>query len=636
MAIATRADAHAAAGAGTVRLTAAQALVRYLSVQHSERDGVRRRLIPGIFGIFGHGNVAGLGQALQEHGEALRFHQPKNEQSAVHAAIGFAKASDRLATLACTASIGPGSTNFVTGAGTATVNRLPVLLLPSDTFANRRPGNVLQQLEAPYAPDLTVNDTLRPVSVFFDRIARPEQLLTALPEAMRALLDPASTGAVTVALHQDVQGEAYDYPAHFFAERTWTVARRPPAAEQLAAAVELLAGAQRPLIVAGGGVRYSGAQAALAELSERFGIPVCETSAGKGVLPSGELLLGGVGVNGTAAATEIAREADVVLCVGTRLTDFTTASRSLFAHPDVRFVGVNVCEPDAYKLGAAPLVADARLALEALAERLGARGWAAPEAHRARVRAAIDGWRETLDADLAPREGERLTQAQAFRVLNEVSRAGDVIVAAAGSPPGDLLKTWDCANGTTAHIEFGFSCMGHELPAGLGWRLAAPDAGEVYVVIGDGTYLMANTELVTAAQEGLDVTVVLLVNGGYQSIHGLQRQTTAESFGNEFRHPGPDGRLSGETVAVDYAANAASLGARTFEAHDAEQLRAALHEARAVRGPVAVVVHVDPRRALPHSGAWWDLGVAQSSAREGVRAAAAEHERGAATQRLYY
>jgi len=620
-----------------LRLTAAQALVRYLSAQFSERDGVRRRVIPGIFGIFGHGNVAGLGQALQEHGEDLRFYQPKNEQSAVHAAIGFAKASDRLATLACTASIGPGSTNLVTGAATATINRLPVLLLASDTFATRRQGPVLQQLEAPHGADLTVNDALRPVSTFFDRITRPEQLLTALPDAMRVLLDPAQTGAVSLALHQDVQGEAYDYPAHFFASRTWIVARRPPAEEELAAAVELIRRAERPLIIAGGGVRYAGAQAQLGALAERLGVPVCETSAGKGVTPAGELLLGGIGVNGTRAANQIARDADLVICVGTRLTDFTTASHSLFADPGVRFVGLNVCSSDAYKLGAVPVVADARLSLAALTERLAEAGWATSEAYRAAARDRITAWRDELEEDLRPRPGERLTQGLALQVINDAARPGDVVVGAAGSAPGDLLKLWDGTGGAGAHIEFGFSCMGHELPAGLGYRLAyGGDEREIVVVIGDGTYLMANTELVTAVQEGLKVTLVIVVNGGYQSIHGLQHATTAESFGNEFRHRGDDDRLSGDLVCIDYAANVRSLGCEALEARDPAELRDALAAAREARGPVAIVTHVEPRRGLLHTGAWWDIGVAQVSTRAEVRRIAAARAAGAETQRLYY
>jgi 3D-(3,5/4)-trihydroxycyclohexane-1,2-dione acylhydrolase (decyclizing) len=620
------------AGRGSVRLTAAQAVVRFLQTQYSERDGARRRAIPAMFGIFGHGNVAGIGQALAEYGGALPYFQPKNEQSMVHAAIGYAKATRRAATLACTASIGPGSTNMVTGAATATTNRLPVLLLPADTFATRRQGPVLQQLEHPVSADASVNDCLRPVSRYFDRIARPEQLLTALPEAMRVLLDPAETGAVTIALHQDVQGEVFDFPAELFAPRVWRIARRPPANEELAAAIEALRGARRPLIVAGGGVIYSQASSELAALAGRCGIPVAETSAGKGSMEPGELLLGGIGVNGTGAANRIAAEADVVLCVGTRLSDFTTASHSLFQEPAVRFVGVNVCAADAYKLGALPVVADARLALVEL-ER-GLAGYAAE--HGDAIRAARAGWQSTVEADLAPRAGEGMTQAHVYRTLNEELRPGDWLVAAAGSPPGDLLKAWLVAPGSFAHIEFAYSCMGHEIPAGLGIRMARPDAGEIFVVIGDGTYLMANTELVTAVQEGLKVTVVVLVNGGYQSIHGLQRASTGTSFGNEFRHRRPGASApEGEPVAIDYAANAASLGCAAVDAGDVDGLRVALAAARAEPRPSLIACRVEPLRSLPSGGAFWDLGVPRASERDEVRRRAAEHLARARRQRPY-
>ncbi|MGH2764109.1 MAG: 3D-(3,5/4)-trihydroxycyclohexane-1,2-dione acylhydrolase (decyclizing) [Thermoleophilaceae bacterium] len=631
----TTATARERAGSGrdqTLRLTTAQALVRHLQVQWSERDGARRRVIPAMFGIFGHGNLPGLGQALSEHGAELPFHQPKNEQSMVHTAIGYAKATRRLATLACTASIGPGSTNMVTGAATATTNRLPVLLLPADTFANRKQGPVLQQLEHPVESDLSVNDCLRPVSRFFDRIARPEQLLTALPEAMRVLLDPAETGAVTLCLHQDVQGEAYDWPASFFEERTWPVVRRPPAAEEIAAAAELLRASERPLIIAGGGVRHSDAQAELEALATGLGIPVCETSAGKGTVRTAELLLGGVGVNGTRAANAIAREADLVICAGTRLSDFTTASHSLFQHPEVRFVGLNVCPADAYKLGALPVVADARLALTALAEA--ASGWSTSEAYRIEVEQALERWNADLAADLEPRAGELMSQGQLLRTLNRAAQPGDWVVAAAGSPPGDLLKSFDCTGGIETHIEFAYSCMGHELPAALGIRMATPSAGEVYAVIGDGTYLMAPSELATAVQEGLKVTVVLVVNHGYQSIHGLQTGTVGESFGNEFRHREGD-RLSGAYLPLDFAANARSLGCAVFEAGNEEELGEALEAARADTGVSVIVAEVEPRRALLDGGAWWDLGVAQVSESERTRGIAAEHARGATAQRFY-
>ncbi len=600
----------------TVRLTAAQALVRHLAVQWSERDGVRRRAIPAVCGIFGHGNLCALSAALAESSEELRFIQPKHEQAMVHTALGYAKATRRLATLGCTASIGPGATNLVTGAATATTNRLPVLLLPGDTFATRLQGPVLQQLQHPASRDWTVNDCLRPVSRFFDRIARPEQLLDSLPEAMRVLLDPAECGAVTLALHQDVQGEAYDYPEAFFVPRVWEIARRPPEAAAVAAAAAAIRSARRPLLIAGGGVRYSAGEEALERLSRSCGIPVAETSAGKGCA-RGDLLLGGIGVNGTGAANELAREADLVICAGTRLTDFTTASRSLFQDPHVRFVGINVSAADAF--GSFPVVADARAALEALDRALD--GWRSPSQAVADARRR---WQAAVEADLAPREGERMSQGQALRTLNAAARAGDWVVAAAGSPPGDLLKLWSVPAGGSAHLEFGFSCMGHELPAGIGIRLAQPDAGEIVVIIGDGTFLMSPTELVTAVQEGAKITVVVMVNGGYQSIHGLQLATVGASFGNEFQ------------VDVDHAGLARSLGCRAWRVETDEELESALAEAREAEGPALIECRVEPRRMLLGSGAWWDLGVAQQADDPHTRELAAAQRAGAAAQRFFH
>jgi 3D-(3,5/4)-trihydroxycyclohexane-1,2-dione acylhydrolase (decyclizing) len=614
---------------GTVRLTTAQALVRYLAHQWSERDGQRQRAVPGIFGIFGHGNVCGIGPALEEEaGRALAFHQPKNEQAMVHAAIGFARASNLLATLACSASIGPGSTNMLTGAGTATVNRVPVLLLPSDEFVGRRGDPVMQALEHPREADVSVNDAFRPLSALFDRITRPEQLVRALPEAMRVLLDPAETGAVTLSLPQDVQAEAHDFPTRFFEPRTWHVSRRPPAPAELNAALEALRSSERPLLIAGGGVHYSDALPELAELSERLGVPVAETSAGKGALPGGRLGLGGVGVTGTRAANALAREADLILCVGTRLIDLTTGSSSLFQSPDVRFVGLNVVARDAHKLGALPLVADAKLGLRAVTEALASAGWRAPQAWGERALAERERWQRELAGDLQPRRGEGISQGQALRALNESAGPRDWLVVASGTPHVDVHKLWDSGRGERCLMEVGFSCMGGEIPAGVGVRMARPDADEVYVVIGDGTYLMGNTgELVTAVQEGLKVTVLVIQNGGYQSIHGLQRNRTGRSFGLEFR--GPDG----EYLEVDYAANARSLGCATYRAATVEQLRDALDAARDAPGPAVIVVTVEPHRLLLDSECWWDVGVPEVSERPETSQLAAEHVRGRALQR---
>jgi 3D-(3,5/4)-trihydroxycyclohexane-1,2-dione acylhydrolase (decyclizing) len=615
--------------AASVRLTAAQALVRYLARQWSERDGHRRRAVPGIFGIFGHGNVCGLGPALEENGgRELTFLQPKNEQASVHAAIGFARSSNLLATLACTASIGPGSTNLLTGAATATVNRVPVLLLPSDGFAARRGDPVMQALEHPREADLTVNDAFRPLSAYFDRISRPEQLLSSLPEAMRVLLDPAETGAVTLSLDQDVQAQAYDFPAGFLTPRTWRVSRRPPAAAELNAALEALRASKRPLLIAGGGVHYSEALPELAELSERLGVPVAETSAGKGALLGGALGLGGIGVTGTRAANALAREADLILAVGSRLIDLTTGSRSLFQDPDVRFLGLNVVARDANKLGALPLVADAKLGLRALVE--GADGWRAPEQWRRNAVDKRERWERELAADLEPRAGERMSQGQALRVLNDTAGPRDWLVVASGTPHVDIHKLWNADRGERCLMEVGFSCMGGEIPAALGVRMARPDADEVYVVIGDGTYLMGGTgELVSARQEALKLTVLVFENGGYQSIHALQRSRTGRSFGLEFR--GPDG----DYVEVDYAANARSLGCATHVVTTVDQLRDALDAARDEQGPVVIVARVEPHRLLLDSDCWWDVGVPEASDRPETRELAAEHVRGRALQRVH-
>jgi 3D-(3,5/4)-trihydroxycyclohexane-1,2-dione acylhydrolase (decyclizing) len=617
--------------ASTLRLTAGQALVRFLAAQHSERDGGRRRVIPAMFGIFGHGNVCGVGQALEQERALMPYYQPKNEQAMVHAAIGFAKANERLSTFACTASIGPGATNMLTGAATATVNRVPVLLLPSDTFATRLQGPPMQSLDLPFDPELTVNDCFRPVSRFFDRIDRPEQLLTSLPQAIRTLLDPEHTGAVTISLPQDVQAEDWEFPAAFFEERVWTVARRQPAPEQIEAAAAVIAAAERPLIVAGGGIRYAAAAAQLVELAEALGAPVAETSAGKGTMPAHELAVGAVGHSGTRAANSLAREADVVLCLGTRLIDLTTGSNSLFEDRSVRFVGLNVSEADARKLGGLPIVSDAREGIAALLRALAGTAGARPE-WRARASEAWARWQSDLDADLAPRDGERLSQGQALRALNRQAREEDAVVVASGTPHVDVHKLWDTAAGTSIFMEVGFSCMGHEIPAALGVRMARP-AGEVYAVIGDGTYLMGASELVTAVQEGLKLTVVLFRNHGFQSIHALQRGRIGRSFGLEFRRRLDGEALEGAPVEVDYAANAASFGCRTFRAATTGEVEEALAEARRESGPCVIVVDVEPHRLLLDSECWWDVGVPHVSSRPETDRAVEQADRGRQLQR---
>ncbi len=598
-----------------VRLTIAQALVKYLQVQYSERDGKRRRLIPALFGIFGHGNVAGLGQALVENGQDLPYYQPFNEQSMVHTAAGFAKANARLATLACASSIGPGATNMVTGAAVATINRLPVLLLPSDYYVTRHQGPVLQQLEHPISADVSVNDSFRPVSRFFDRISRPEQLLTALPEAMRVLTDPAETGAVTLALPQDTQAHCYDYPAFFFEERVWRVERRVPDSRRIEEAVALLKQAKQPVIIAGGGVHYSEAWDELQMFSESFGIPVGETFGGKGAIrKTSTLLLGGHGVTGTPAAGKIVSQADLVISVGTRLTDFTTGSQSVFNHPEVKFININVCGHDAYKQGALPITADARQALCLLTKAAQEAGIRPIPSYLDSIATAKQEWnREVAEEVYQPVPGEAMGQGELISVLNEEARAGDTIVGASGSPPGDLLKLWDVSGGRACQLEFGYSCMGYEIPAGLGVRMAQPQ-GEVYVFIGDGTYLMNPTELVTAVQENLKITLVVSENHGYQCIRQLQMDRAGQSFGNEFRKRDVQtNRLEAEYLKIDFPKNAESMGARAWHVTTTDELRRTLREAREETQTCVIVVETEKYRYTPWSGVWWDVAVAEAT-----------------------
>jgi len=586
-----------------------------------------------MFGIFGHGNVHGLGEALDEYGDGLTFFQGRNEQSMVHAAAGFARATRRRATLACTSSIGPGATNMITGAAGATINRLPVLLLPGDVYATRRQGPVLQQLEHPLAGDVSVNDCFRPVARFFDRIVRPEQILTALPEAMRVLSSPVEAGAVVLALPQDVQSEAYDYPAPFFEERAWRIERSLPEPQRIAEAAALLREAKRPLLVAGGGVRYSEAEDELAAFARRLSIPVAETFAGKGSVREDDwFLLGGLGLEGNPATNEIAKRADVIVCVGTRLTDFATGSHSLFAD-GARFVAVNVAGRDAHKEGALPVVADAREALRALADAL------EPEARagwRAEVEREKAHWEEARDGLRRHVDGEHMSQAELILTLNDAAGPGDTVVTAAGTPPGDLLKLWDATGGRNCHLEFGYSCMGYELPGALGVRLAQ-EGGEVYAYVGDGTYLLNPGELVTALQHGVKITVVISENHGFQSIRRLQMGRVGRHFGNEFRHRDAGGRLDGDYLGLDLARSAEGLGARAWPAASADELRTALAEARAEPRPCVIVCETEPHRYLPDAGVWWDVAPAEVSGLPEVQERRAEYERDRrALQRFHY
>ena len=599
----------------TIRLTMAQAVVKYLQVQFSQRDKRIRRFIPAIFGIFGHGNVAGLGQALYEYGGDLPYYQPCNEQSMVHTASGFAKANYRLATMACTSSIGPGATNMVTGAATATINRLPVLLLVSDYYATRYQGPVLQQLEHPVSADVSVNDCLRPVSRFFDRISRPEQLLTALPEAMRVLTDPVETGAVTLSLPQDVQAHAYDYPIAFFEKKIWRIDRQIPSPERIKEAVSLLKEAKRPMLIAGGGIHYSEAWESLKNFSEELGIPVGETFAGKGALRQESALgLGGFGVTGNPCAGEIANQSDLLISVGTRLTDFSTGSQSAFNHPGVNFISINVCSHDAYKQGAIPILADARKGLDTLLQAARSSGVKSSSSYVKEISSVKQKWQNQVNNEIFQQvSGEAMSQGQLIGVLNEEAKEGDTIVAAAGNPPGDLLKLWEATGGRNCHLEFGNSCMGYEIPAGLGVRMAQPD-GEVYVFVGDGTYLMNPMELLTAVQENLKITVVISENHGYQCIRSLQVAKAGHSFGNEFRaRQNETNRLEADFLQIDFAHNAQSLGAKACHVYTPGEFREALREARKNHQTCVIVVETEKYRMLPGSGGWWDVAVAEVS-----------------------
>ncbi|OEV02788.1 3D-(3,5/4)-trihydroxycyclohexane-1,2-dione acylhydrolase (decyclizing) [Streptomyces oceani] len=616
----------------TVRLTVAQALVRFMTAQYTVRDDNRQRLLGACWGIFGHGNVAGIGQALVEHRANMPYLQGRNEQAMVHAAVGYARHSNRLRAQAVTTSIGPGATNLATGAALATVNRLPVLLLPGDTFATRPADPVLQQLEVPHAGDISVNDVLRPVSRYFDRVVRPEVLIPVALEAMRVLSDPAETGAVTLALPQDVQAEAFDWPAEFFAERDWQVRRPPPEPLALAAAATVVRSAARPLVVAGGGVQHSEAAEALRAFADATGIPVATTQAGKGALRHDHPAeLGGIGHTGTAAADEIARTADVVLGVGTRYTDFTTASGTLFAHPGVRFVNLNVTPFDAHKLNAHTLVADARSGLEALTDAL--RGHRVEKEYEREYQRRRGAWERVVRAAYDGGDGAaRPTQTQLLGALDEVVDESDVVINAAGSLPGDLHKLWRARSPRQYHVEYGFSCMGYEIPGALGVLLADPER-PVWALVGDGSYLMLPTEIVTAVQHRLPLKIVLIQNHGYASIGGLSEATGGEGYGTAYRYPAPDGDYTADPLPVDLAANAASLGMEVLRADSVRELRAALRDAREARHPTCVYVETDPTSTAPEAQAWWDVPVAETAARPAARAARVEYERRLADRR---
>jgi 3D-(3,5/4)-trihydroxycyclohexane-1,2-dione acylhydrolase (decyclizing) len=614
----------------TVRLTAAQALVRFLAAQYVERDGIEHRFFGGCFGIFGHGNVAGIGEALYESPELLTYYQARNEQAMVHAASGYARMQNRLGALVCTTSIGPGATNMVTGAALATVNRLPVLLLPGDVFASRRPDPVLQQLEVPSAGDISVNDSFRPVSRYFDRIWRPEQVVPAAMQAMRVLVNQAETGAVTLAFPQDVQAEALDVPEGFLEKRVWPIPRPLPDEAALGRAAELIRSAKRPLIVAGGGVIYSEATDALRSLCEQTGIPVGETQTGKGSLPYDHpSSLGAIGVTGTFAANRIGADADLVIGVGTRWTDFTTASKTAFRNPEVRFVNVNVADFDAAKHAGLALVGDARVTLERLAELL--EGWSVDDGYRGDAARLNAEWNGEVERLYTLTHAPLPAQSEVIGAVNSFSDPQDVVVCAAGSMPGDLHKLWRTRDAKGYHVEYGYSCMGYEIAGGLGVKMAAPER-EVYVLVGDGSYLMLSGEIVTSIQESLKLTIVLVDNKGFNSIGGLSRSLGTDGFGTLYRYRqngslGLDSESSpAPLLPVDLAANAESLGARMFRCRTIDELRAGLETAKSEESTVVLAIEVDRYEGVPSYESWWDVPVAEVSEVDAVRAARKAYE----------
>ena len=620
------------------RLTVGQAVVRFLAEQYVERDGAQNRFIAGVWGIFGHGNVAGLGQALEELGDAchMPYYRPQNEQAMVHLSAAFARHKNRLQTFACTSSIGPGATNMITGAAGATINRLPVLLFPSDYFANRLPDPVLQQVEHPVERDVSASDAFRPVSRFFDRISRPEQLLSSLPEAFRVLTDPAETGAVTISLPEDVQSEVFDWPERFFDRRVWRIRRSRPEPDLVETIVDLIRGSERPLIVAGGGTIYSGAEAALDELATSAGIPVCETQAGKGALPwNHPQNVGPVGANGGLAANRLARDADLVVSIGTRLGDFATGSKTIFANPAATFVGINVNAADAGKLRGVPLVADAREALEAIGAALQTGGYhGTSDGYRREVADLRSAWDRRVSAHRA-RSGDQgdLGQPEVIGIVNDAVGGHATVVCAAGSLPGDLLKLWRAEDSKAYHVEYGYSCMGYEIPAGLGIRLAEPER-EVVVTIGDGTYLMLNSEIVTAVAEGIRITVVVFDNHGYQCIKDLQESVGVTSFGNELRFRDPiANRLTGPYVPIDFRAHAEAMGANAIFAATEPEIRSALDAARTSDRITVIHVPVSPDKRAPADDGWWDVPPAAVSEQESVRDARRRYDRAVTRQR---
>ena len=622
----------------TKRLTAAQAIVLYLVNQYTKYDGQEERLIAGMWGIQGHGNVPGLGQAMQEYGlkNNMPFYRPQNEQAQVHAAVAYARHKNRTSTFACTASIGPGSSNMVTGAALATINRIPVLLLPSDYFANRIPDPVLQQLEHMLEHDVSVNDVFRPVSKFFTRISRPEQLLSALPQAMRVLTDPVDTGAVTISLPEDLQTEVYDWPVEMFSKGLWHIRRPLAEPELIDKLVALLKKSKRPMIIAGGGVKYSLASQELSDFAAKYNIPVCDTQAGKGVLNwQHAMSLGNVGSLSGSAASQVANTADLVIAIGTRLADFTTASKTAFNQAQI--ASINVAAYDANKMLSLPIVADAKraiLALDAALENANYKGTS--KKYQKELQTWKKEWDEIIDSIKIVKEADKLSQAEVIAMTNDIFGGDAVVINAAGSIPGEIPKIWRTTSSDSYHVEYGYSCMGYEIPAGIGVHMAEPER-EVVVFIGDGSYLMMNSEIVTAVVENMNLTIVIVDNHGFQSIHGLQQATGTPHFALELRHRNKKGLLDGKYMQVDYAKHAEAMGATAVFVKTEAEYRKALAAAKKNYGVNVIAVEVDPNKKLGSYsyGGWWDCPPAEVSKQKNVKSARAQYEKDKKKQRRY-
>ncbi|MGQ8336984.1 3D-(3,5/4)-trihydroxycyclohexane-1,2-dione acylhydrolase (decyclizing) [Sunxiuqinia sp. A32] len=604
----------------TKRLTVAQATIEFLKNQYSERDGVEQAFFAGCFGIFGHGNLAGFGQALQQNPD-FRYYLVRNEQAAVHTAVGYAKMKNRLSTFVCTSSIGPGATNMITAAAGATINRIPVLLMPGDLFAKRQVAPVLQQLESAISQDISVNDCFKPVSKYWDRINRPEQLITALPEVMRVLTSPADAGAVTLCVPQDVQAEACDFPISLFEKRVWHVARSRADINAIKRAVEWIRSSKKPMIIAGGGVIYSEAESSLKDFVHQTGIPVGETFAGKGSLPYDDAHnLGATGATGTEGANAISNEADLVIGIGTRYSDFTTASKTAFQNEKVRFININITEFDSHKHSALALTGDAKAILEELIEKVG--DYKVDQAYRQRVADFNKSWDEKVRLAYQADERAVPSQAEVIGAVNNFSKPEDVVLCAAGSAPGDLHKLWRTRNSKGFHLEYGYSCMGYEISGGLGAKMAFPER-EIYIILGDGGYLMMPSEIVTSLQEGYKLTIILIENGGFASIGGLSKSIGSEGFGTKYTYRNSEtGLIEGDPLPVDFAKNAESLGAKVYSAKDIDSFNTALANSKNENKTTLIHIKTVPERKMAGYGyAWWDVPIAEVSNSESVQKA---------------